>query len=219
MAALGYLYLRGVPFSLPQAMLPSDGQLTKATPQAIVRRGLIFDLNAPAAAAGIMLDSPVNQARQTCPDLGSVPFVEAAYEERMRIFTSALRRETSRFEFDAPNSLFIDFAGSGEPAGVLERLCSACPGFEVVAGLAPSKFTARAAVLAALATETYHRHAMYLPKPQPPKQCLTPPGRPGTSLRVVDLLTGDDGQACRAFLSALPVGYLWAVGEERRERA
>jgi nucleotidyltransferase/DNA polymerase involved in DNA repair len=229
MTAFGYLYMQGLPFAQSGTMLPSSGQLRGSLPQAVLRRGLIFDVNRAAATAGVMLGSPLSQARQTCPDLISAPLVEAVYEEALRPFIAALRQETHRFELDGPNSLFIDFSGSGEPVGVLQRLLDAYRGFSIVSGIGSSKFLARAAVLAAMASHTHSRHPMYLPKPAPVERLLTAggadsqagAGMPGKcdkpTLRLVDLLT-DGPQASRRFLAALPVGYLWPASEEKRER-
>lgn len=231
MAALGYLCLQGLPFARPGTPPPAGGSPSGALPQAAIRGGLVFDLNLAASAAGVMLGSPLSQARLVCPDLVSVPVVEAVYQERLRSFMSALLQETSRYEFDGPNSLFIDFAGSGEPIAVLQRLLDAYAGFAIIAGIGSSKFVARAAALAAKAAHTYHRHPMYWPKPSPPERRLidsgdAPPagaaGSPGQpahrrALRLVDLLAGGI-QTSRSFLSSLPVGYLWPASEERRER-
>ncbi len=214
MAAYGYLCLRGLPFSQPNAILPSKALANAIEPKVITRGGLVFDLNAAAFASGVLIGSPLRQARQVCPGLVNGPFVEAVYAAGLQSFAAALRRETHRFEFDAPHSLFIDFAGSGQPLKVLQALVSASAGFAIFAGLGRSKFTARAAAMAAMAQSTYTKHPMMLPKPQPASELRL---HPAAALYLYDLLASDpDGE--RAFIAGLPVGYLWPIAEEKRER-
>lgn len=218
--------------------MPSGG--AGSSPEAVIRRGRVFDVNAFAAAAGVLLASPFRLAKQTCFDLKPVEFDASRYEARIKPLFALLRRETNRFEIDGPNAVFIDFAGSGDPLHALKSLLQGCACFEMTAGIGASKFAAKATVLAMLGAVSYHERPMFMFPPAPPairitdstyedlgqgvgsgRQDLAPPSTqgpsPGPAMVAADMRSGGR-QGELAFLSALPVGYLWPVGEETRER-
>jgi hypothetical protein len=188
---------------------------------------MVYDFNPAAYGVGVQLGTTLRHARQVCPDLGNLPFIEAEYADRLRLVISVLRRHTHRFEFDGPNRLFVDFAGSGQPDKVLVDLVPTCPGTILVAGIGSSKFAARASVLATLAGHTATKHPMFLPKPEQPKSGWRPdrvPARPSgiavdrrAMLTFTNLTDGGSEQE-RSFIAKLPVGYLWPLAEETRER-
>lgn len=231
MAVYAYLLLRGLPFAVNQQGQPSAGYDPAgyaSEPRVVVRQGMIFDVNAPAAAAGVLLGSSLRQARQACPNLIAAPLVDALYQQELGMFIDALSLETNRFEFDGPNALFADFAGSGEPVGILRRLAATGAGFEIIAGLGRSKLAAKAALLAAMAGLTSHKQAMFFPRPEPNIQAIEPEvslmrgrqrGSPREApvIRLVDLLNGGEARE-REFLAGLPIGYLWPAGQEVRDR-
>lgn len=186
-------------------------------PQAVIRRGRVFDLNSSAAAEGVLLASRFRQAKQVCPDLKAVEFDAPVYEARIKPLVSLLRRETDRFELDGPNALFVDFAGGGDPVRALQGLLQGFAGFEVVAGIGSSKFIAKAAVLAMLGAVSHNDRPMFLFPPAPSTNryaCCSS----GTALITADLRASAKPQYEQAFISCLPVGYLWPAGEETRER-
>jgi hypothetical protein len=221
MRQIAYFYLRGLPFIRQGVTLsPASTVSPSRAPQAVLRRGRIFDIDSTAAAAGVLLSSHLRQAKQVCPDLETKDFDIAQYEACARPFVSLLRRETNRIEFDGPNALFVDFAGGGDPTQVARGLLSGFPGFEIVAGIAGSKFTARAAVLAVLGAVTYNERPMFMSPPVVPVSRMDGAGQGRhipPVLTLADMIAGGR-QGEIAFLSALPIGYLWPVSEEIRER-
>ena len=227
MAAIGYLWVLGLPLTRAVTALSAKSLADVALPKVIIRRGMVYDLNPAAYGVGVLLGTTLRHARQVCPDLVSLPFVEAEYADRLRLVISVLRRHTHRFEFDGPNRLFVDFAGSGQPDKVLADLAAVCPGTILVAGIGSSKFAARASVLATLACHTTTKHPMFLPKPGQPKSGGRPEGMPAQSsgtavdrmamLALTNLADGGSEQES-SFIAQLPVGYLWPIAEETRER-
>ncbi|MDP2871000.1 MAG: hypothetical protein Q8P31_00425 [Bacillota bacterium] len=182
-----------------------------------------------------MLGSHLRQAKQASPALGTVEFDAPDYEARIRPLVSLLKRETNRFELDGPNALFVDFAGGGDPAQAIKGLAAdGFGGFELVAGLAASKFVARAAVLALLGAVSDHERPMFM-FPTAPQAVRINVDHGRTTHHCDNCCNCDDGQGqgpvltiadlqCGgrpgelAFLATLPVGYMWPATEETRER-
>ncbi len=207
-------------------------------PQAVLERGRVYDLNFAAASSGVLLGSTARQAKQVCPELATVNFDPAAYEAAMRPFRAALWEETDRFETDGPNAVFVDLAGGGAPVSVVNRLWTGAPCFSMAAAIAGSKFMARAAVLAALGPGTYYDRPMFSPLPPLELRGFVAPmpfspaavtiggggagaassgPLPSSALEFVDLLA-DSSRGEKALLAALPVGFMWPVAVEIRER-
>ena len=236
MPPVAYVYLRGLPFS-ERSLTPAH-HAPGENPQAVLERGRVCDLNLPAAVAGVLLGSTVRQAKQVCPELATVSFDAAVYEAAMRPFRAALWEETDHFEADGPSAVFVDLAGGGAPVPVVNRLRAQHSCFSMVAAIAGSKFMARAAVLVALGTGTYYDRPMFGPLPAikacrcaastVPSGTGAVPGEafdqgvsPGPfstpALELVDLVT-DGSRREKALLAVLPVGFIWPVAEEIRER-
>jgi len=190
----------------------------------VIRRGRVFDLDASAAAAGVLLGSRLRQAKQVCTNLKAVEFDGPVYQARLKPLISLLRRETDRFEIDGANALFVDFAGGGDPLTALQGLLPGFSGFEMVAALGASKFVAKAAALAMLGAVSYNERPMFLFPPTLPAVRYDDGSSSGSRaplgpcLVVADLRPGAKHQDQQAFISSLPVGYLWPAGEETRER-
>jgi len=213
---IAYLYIRGLPFADMDSTL--TGSVSAAPgPRVVVERGRIIDLDLTAASSGVLLQSTVRQAKQVCPRLSAVNCDPAIYDSAMRPLRTALWEETDRFETDGHNSVFVDLEGGGEPVSVIKRVTAKSQGFSVVAALAASKFMARAGVLAALAAGTYYDRPMFAPPPSPSIQRWAAPPSGGPALELVDLFA-DGSRGGRDLLEVLPVGFIWPVANEIRER-
>lgn len=121
-------------------------------PVVIHARGRVFALSPEAEDAGLRADMPLGQAYAICPHAESLPYDEDLYRAAQERVLDICAAHVSVIEPAFPHELFLDLAGTGEPAQVMAEIAEAIEadaGFTCRAGAASSKLAARVAALEA----------------------------------------------------------------------
>ena len=175
------------------------------------KRGLVQSATPDALAAGVVLDAPVLEALERCPNARAIRTNMRLYREVSRRLLASLRRVFERLERFGLGAAFFDVSGARQaPEAVAQALCDRVRkdlDLPLRAGIASAKF------LAKLAAEEAGLEGV--------RQIRT--GEEQGFLRPLEVTRlGGVGQRTRATLAELgvsAVGDLPRVGRERLEAA
>ena len=171
------------------------------------KRGLVQGASPEALAAGVILDQPVLEALQCCPEARALRTNMRRYREVSRQLQACLRRGFARLESFGLGAAYFDLTGSGdEPVAIAERLellVYGELGLVVRAGISSGKLQAR------MAAEEVGWAGCLRVEPGQEADFLGP--LPVTRLEGV----GEKTAASLAELGVTRIGQLLEIGQER----
>jgi nucleotidyltransferase/DNA polymerase involved in DNA repair len=121
-------------------------------PIIIHARGRVKAVSADAETAGLSVDMQLGRAYAICPEAESLPWDDDLYRAAQRRALDACAAYVSTIEPLSMNEVFLDFAGVGEPSGIIAEIAETVEAqarFTCRAGAGSSKLVARIAALEA----------------------------------------------------------------------